>query len=131
MGRKGCDNILRDCGFLNHVPIDVHEKRFLLRTGIFHMYSSPNDSDPEDYDDLATTMRRFCENELKTLELDGVHLSQAPRLVDLIIWYFSQEKTEKKVSLGICAKNPQCKKCPLISLCLFARLNKTSVASSG
>lgn len=121
IGRKGRDVILRDCGFLNHVPIDIHERRFLLRTGIFHKYASLTESDPTDYDDLAKAMRLFCKEELKGIEINGIPLSDAPGIVDLIIWSFSQEKTEQKKSLGICAKRPQCKKCPLQSLCLFAK----------
>jgi len=120
IGRKGRDNLLRDCGFLNHIPIDIHEQRFLLRTGTFHRYASLNESDPMDYDHLANAMRRFCEKELSTLRINGISLSDAPGLVDLIIWYFSQEKTEQKISLGICAKTTQCEKCPINILCLFA-----------
>ncbi len=124
IGRKGRDNLLRDCGFLNHIPIDIHENRFLLRTGIFHKYASLNESDPTDYDHLANAMRRFCEKELKTLKVNGISLSDAPGLVDLIVWYFSQEKTEQEISLGICAKTPLCEKCPLNNICLFGRQHK-------
>jgi len=123
IGRKGRDNILRDCGFLNYIPIDVHEQRFLLRTGIFHKYASLTESDPTDYDHLANAMSRFSKNELNELEVNGTRLSEAPGLVDLIIWHFSQEKTEKEISLTICAKDPKCEKCPLKNLCLFAKLH--------
>lgn len=123
IGRKGRDNILRDCGFLYRIPIDVHEQRFLLRTGIFHKYASLTESDPTDYDHLAKAMSLFCKEELKALRVNGILLSDAPGMVDLIVWYFSQEKTEQEISLGICAKTPQCKKCPIKNLCLFGKLH--------
>jgi hypothetical protein len=122
IGRKGRDNILRDCGFFNRIPIDVHEQRFLIRTGIFHKYASLNDADPTDYAHLANAMSRFSKNKLSELEVNGIRLSEAPGIVDLIIWYFSQEKTEEEISLGICAKVPKCGKCPLNTLCIFAKL---------
>lgn len=121
IGIKGQNNLLRDCGFYDHIPIDIHERRFLLRTGIFHKYASLDKSDPEDDEDLAKAFANFCKKELNTLQVEGVLLSDAPGLVDLIIWYFSQEKTEKQNSLAICAKNPQCGKCPLKLICLFAQ----------
>jgi len=65
IGRKGRDNILRDYGFFNHVPIDVHEKRFLLRTGIFHKYASKEAADPTSYNDLADALKSFCKAELE------------------------------------------------------------------
>ena len=123
IGRKGRDNILRDCGFFNRIPIDVHEQRFLVRTGIFHKCASLKDADPTDYNHLAAAMSRFSRDELNGLEVNGIRLSEAPGLVDLIIWYFSQEKTEEEISLGICAKSPKCGKCPLKALCVFAKLH--------
>lgn len=122
IGRKGCDNILRDCGFLKCIPIDVHEQRFLIRTGIFHKYAI-NGADPTDYDHLANSMSNFSKCELRKIDVNGIRLSEAPGLVDLIIWYFSQEKSKKELSLGICAKQPQCKNCPLNNLCHFAKCN--------
>lgn len=128
IGRKGRDNILRDYGFFKkHIPIDAHEQRFILRTGIFHKYATLENSDPTNYDDLANALCRFCKEELKKLKVEGIPLSDAPGLVDLIIWYFSQEKTEKKISLKICAKKPRCKKCPLTDLCVFARMNELKI----
>lgn len=122
IGRKGRDNIMRDCGYLKRIPIDVHEQRFLVRTGIFHKYSSLKESDHTDYDHLAEVLKRFCKEELKELELNGISLSNAPGVADLIIWYFSQEKTEQEISLGVCAKEPKCDECPLKeNLCLFAK----------
>lgn len=119
IGRKGCDNILRDCGFFDHIPVDIHERRFLLRTGIFHKYASPKASDPTDYDDLAKAMVSFCKEELKEVKINGRPLSNFPGMVDLIIWYFSQKRTEQP-SLGICSKDPQCEECPLKDVCFFA-----------
>jgi len=123
IGKKGCDNLLRDCGFIDYVPIDVHEERFLLRTGIFHKHASTDKYDPTDYEHLSEAMKAFCRKELKNLRINKTSLSDAPGLVDLIIWYFSQEKTEQKKSLGVCAKVPKCNRCPLTSICLFAKLH--------
>ena len=122
IGRKGRENIIRDCGYMKRIPIDIHEQRFLVRTGIFHKYSSLKRADHTDYDHLAEALRCFCKEELKEIKLNGISLSNAPGVVDLIIWYFSQEKTEQKISLGICAKEPKCNECPLRenNLCLFA-----------
>jgi hypothetical protein len=36
---KGIDELLRDCGYFDRVPIDIHEQRFKVRTGIFQQYS--------------------------------------------------------------------------------------------
>ena len=63
--------------FWNYVPIDIidiHEERFLLRTGIFHTYASINKSDPRDYDYLAIVMKAFCKKELKNLKIKKIPL---------------------------------------------------------
>lgn len=39
LGPKGRDIYLRDMGYLDRVPIDTHEMRFILRTGIYHLCS--------------------------------------------------------------------------------------------
>ena len=97
IGRKGIENIIRDCGYMKRIPIDIHEQRFLVRTGIFHKYSSLKRADPTKYDHLAEALRRFCEEELKEIKLNGIILSDAPSVVDFIIWYFSQEKQSRKL----------------------------------
>lgn len=122
IGRKGQDNILRDFGYFECIPIDVHEQRFLIRTGIFHSYSTSENPDPTDYDHLATALRNFCKKELDGLRIDDINLAEAPGVVDLIIWYFSQEKTEPEISLKICAKRPKCNECPFKeNLCYYAQ----------
>ena len=130
IGKKGIDNLLRDCGFFDRVPIDIHEQRFLLRTGIFHKYALRKKSDPTDHNHLADAMKNFCNEQLAELEINGISLSDSPGIVDLIIWYFSQEKTEKEISLGICAKIPQCEKCPLRNACLFSKLHAGAEVSN-
>jgi endonuclease III len=122
IGRKGRDNILRDCGYIECIPIDIHEQRFLIRTGIFHRYSTLENSDPTDYHHLANALRNFCKKELNGLKIDDINLADAPGVVDMIIWYFSQERTKQEISLKICAKRPRCNECPLReNLCLYAK----------
>jgi len=104
------DNILRDCEFFNKILIDIHEARFLLRTGIFHEYA-PEDADPLNYDHLAQALRIFAKQELREIEIYEVKLSDAPGIVDLAIWLFSQEKTVEESALNICGK--QTKMCQM------------------
>jgi hypothetical protein len=40
LGEKGRDNYLRDFGYFKRIPIDIHERRFLIRSGIYHTCSS-------------------------------------------------------------------------------------------
>ncbi len=124
MGLKGRNNVLRDCGYFDKIPIDVHEKRLLLRTGIFHQYADPEASDPLVEENLIMAMEKFCAAELEALEIDGIPLSKTPGLLDLIIWYYSEDRTEQS-NLKICALVPLCSRCPLSSLCYYSQNHKS------
>lgn len=111
-GEKGIDILLRDCGYLDRAPIDIHEQRFLIRTGLFHRYSKR--CDPLTKSDYHIALSTFCRHELTGLELGGYKLDQSPGLVDWIIWYFSSKKHG-----NVCGKRPRCEVCPLTEFCSF------------
>ena len=121
IGLKGINNLLRDCGYTERIPIDIHEKRFLLRTGIFHRYA-PADGDPLNDEHLSKTLTNFSKSELAEISIGGVSLGDHPGLVDFIIWYYCQEKTTKEVNLNVCGEKPRCDNCPFsaMKLCMFA-----------
>ena len=45
LGEKGRDNYLRDFGYWDRIPIDIHEMRFIIRSGIYHKFSKVERSD--------------------------------------------------------------------------------------
>jgi hypothetical protein len=46
LGEKGRDNYLRDFGYWDRIPMDRHEMRFIIRTGIYHACSVEAKNDP-------------------------------------------------------------------------------------
>ena len=122
LGEKGRDNYLRDFGYWDRIPMDRHEMRFIIRTGIYHSCSANNFSDPTDKKSLHDSLTRFCSDYLtqKKLkiqtqgELELVDLGNAPGIVDLFIWSYCG-----KGRYNICASSPKCDKCKLHNTCLY------------
>jgi hypothetical protein len=117
LGDKGIDNLLRDCGFFDRVPIDIHEQRFLTRTGIFVSYSERGD--PLSKTDYHEALTRFCREELSGLKVASYDLCKAPGLADLAIWYFCASKYG-----NVCASTPRCKICPISDSCLYSKFHR-------
>jgi len=120
-GPKCIDNYLRDMGYFDRIPIDVHERRFLIRTGIFHCCSKAS-SDPQDYYALHEALSSFCQQHLAGSTLAGIDLADSPGIMDGIIWKHCSKKEE-----NICGKDPKCfddpNVCPLFQkACLWSIL---------
>jgi len=96
-GRKSAESVLRDVGYFDRVPIDRHERRFQLRTGIALIYA-PLNKDPAQPEFYAEALARYCKENLKNIELSGVSLELAPGAVDWAIWVFSCDKKEAKTA---------------------------------
>ncbi len=126
LGKKAVDIILRDLGYFERAPIDRHERRFLLRTGIALLYTS-GEKDPLDYEFYHEALSKYCEQELKgvTRNVDGITIPlDKPGIVDWIIWYFSCEKEAEKKCKAICTSKPKCNECPIKDLCLYRNRDK-------
>ncbi len=65
-GQKGKNLLLRDVGYFDCVPIDTHERRFVIRTGIFHIYKPETGEthDPFDDEHIQKSIVQFCKNYL-------------------------------------------------------------------
>ena len=132
LGFKGVNLLLRDMGFFDMVPIDIHERRFLLRTGIALCYGSPS-GDPASLEYYIEALRSFCKECLEDFKLKDLFknitevpreyetLSKAPGIVDWIIWYFACER-EVEECKNICSSKPKCSLCPIRDLCLYSSL---------
>ena len=118
LGDKGIDELLRDCGYFDRVPIDIHEQRFQVRTGIFQQYSPS--CDPLDKREYHEALVHFCRNELGGLKLSNRSLDNSPGIVDWAIRYFCSKGNGR-----ICGDVPQCVICPLSHECQFG-VNKLS-----
>jgi hypothetical protein len=46
IGSKGSDHYLRNAGYWDMIPRDIHERRFIIRTGMFHVLSTNPNQDP-------------------------------------------------------------------------------------
>lgn len=114
LGDKGIDHYLRDFGFFDIAPIDLHEKRFIIRTGIFHAFSTQGKQDPLDYDSLQDALTTFCLFHLKGKIFQGIDLGSAPGIVDLFIWFYSADKKYER-----CGSTPNCAECNLNDVCLY------------
>ena len=121
LGEKGRDNYLRDFGYWDRVPIDRHEMRFIVRTGIYHACSLKTRSDPLQKASLHDALTRFCSNYLKGYRVFDIDLGDAPGIVDVFIWYFCRRRGGK--GYGICRRMPKCEICPLKETCLYAIVN--------
>lgn len=123
LGDKGRDNYLRDFGYFDRAPLDRHEWRFIVRTGIFHHHAKKDESDPQDRDDLQSALVNFCNNQLAGFELEEINdclgqrldLGKNAGMVDLFIWSYNANER-----YHICGKNPQCHRCILSDSCMFA-----------
>jgi hypothetical protein len=114
-GDKGIDTLLRDCGYFDRIPIDIHERRFQVRTGIFVYYSpNCNPAGSNEYQEYHEALTSFSRHELTGLKLSEYTLDRAPGIVDWAIWYFCSKKHG-----NICGDTPRCDICPLNHVCLF------------
>jgi hypothetical protein len=126
LGDKGTDHYLRDLGFFDRAPVDRHERRFLIRTGIFHAFTTKGRQDPLEYDclhDALTTFSLFC---LQGKRVAGIDLGSAPGLVDLFIWFFCAEG-----KYDICGKTPKCVECRLNDACLYGLASIQNAIAKG
>ena len=136
LGPKGRDVFLRDFGYWKRTPIDIHERRFLLRTGIFHACSNYlKFADPlEDQIPFQYALTRFCAQFLdrapkltaffRSRGIESFELKESPGIIDLFIWYFcAEEMKNNRRTYEICSVKPNCKGCPLNGSCLFSVLN--------
>lgn len=114
LGEKGRDNYLRDFGYWDRIPIDRHEMRFIVRSGIYHACSSIKKSDPLEKSHLQDALKEFCAKYLKDYKVEDIKLGSAPGIVDIFIWSFSAENR-----YNICGTIPNCKNCPLNGVCLY------------
>jgi len=124
---KSKNIFLRDIGKFEFVPIDIHEKRFLIRTGIFQYYLGKKIdgaiiNDPFDDTQIEKALKQFSKDFLTGEKIEGYELADNPGIVDMFIWYHCAKKKEKNGKniggAGICGKNPRCNRCPLKNVCL-------------
>jgi len=118
IGEKGRDNYLRDFGYWDRIPMDRHEMRFIIRSGIYHACSYKDKSDHLEKNDLHNALTRFCTKYLKDYIVEGIKLGSAPGIVDIFIWSFSAEDR-----YSICVATPKCEGCNLKGVCLYALTN--------
>ncbi len=121
LGLKGTCDVLKALGYFDMVPIDRHEKRFQIRTGIALRYG-PSEMSLEDDRFYIIALRRYCFENLRSVEILGESLGFSPGIVDWIIWYFSCERAPG--CEGICASNPKCSICPVKDLCYYYYLTR-------
>jgi hypothetical protein len=115
LGEKGRDNYLRDFGRWDRIPMDRHEMRFIIRTGIYHTCNIENRNDPLRKSYLHDALTSFCSTHLKGKMVEGIDLSSAPGIVDIFIWtYCSRE------GYNICGSTSKCDRCNLKGVCLYA-----------
>jgi len=118
LGEKGRDNFLRDFGYWDRIPIDRHEMRFVIRTGIYHACSISTENDPLEKGSLHDALTRFCSVYLRGKEVEDIDLSSAPGIVDIFIWYYCG-----KEGYNICGSTPKCETCGLREACLYSLTN--------
>lgn len=121
LGEKGRDDYLRSVGYWDRIPIDRHEKRFLLRTGIYHAYASKDKGDPLETDTFQEVLTRFCKELLSgfTINVNGKIIDlMNPGFVDVFIWSYCAEKR-----YNICGEKPRCEECKLRETCLYPSIN--------
>jgi len=118
VGEKGRDNYLRDFGYWDRIPMDRHEMRFIIRSGIYHASSSIDKSDHLEKRDLHDALNNFCAKYLSGHRVEGIDLGNAPGIVDTFVWSFSAEDR-----YNICVARPKCEKCGLKGVCLYALTN--------
>lgn len=123
LGPKGRDIYLRDMGCFDRIPIDIHQIRFILRTGIYHACSETL-FDPLQKEDLQEAFAKFCSRSLRGLKVRGLDLSMNPGIVDLFVWYHSANP--KQGGFSICGSKPKCLErndiCEFYASCLFLQV---------
>jgi len=118
LGEKGRDNYLRDFGYWDRIPIDRHEMRFMIRTGIYHVFSVRDENDPLEKRSFQHSLAFFCDVYLRGKPIEGIELSNAPGIVDIFIWsYCAKER------YAICGSTPRCHNCQLSDSCLLGCTN--------
>jgi hypothetical protein len=118
LGEKGRDNYLRDFGYWDRIPIDRHEMRFIIRTGIYHLFSVREKNDPLEKGSLHYSLAFFCDLYLRGKAIEGIELSNAPGIVDTFIWSYCAENR-----YAICGSTPRCQDCQLSDSCLLGCTN--------
>jgi len=123
IGEKGRDDVLRTVGFFDRVPIDRHERRFQIRTGIFH-YCSEWDADPESDISYRISLANFCSRYLKGVKVKNLDMGKNPGILDGIIFNFCSNKRH-----NICGDKPNCQRCILAEhkACLLDMLKTVRV----
>jgi hypothetical protein len=117
LGNKGADHYLRGVGYFDIIPIDLHERRFLIRTGIWHLFNV-KDQDPTDMRSLQYALSEFCLHYLKGNPIEGIDLEVSPGIVDLLIWSYCSDQ-----GYNICGKVPKCSSCKLETTCFLGIAN--------
>jgi len=118
LGEKGRDNYLRDFGYWDRIPMDRHEMRFIIRTGIYHACSVKAKNDPLEKGSLHDALTRFCFKHLKGKVVEDIDLGNAPGIVDIFIWSYCAKKR-----YNICGNTSRCDECNIRSVCLYALAN--------
>lgn len=119
LGEKGRDEYLRDFGYWDRIPIDRHEMRFIIRSGIYHACSVDSENDPLEKSSLHEALTRFSSVYLKGKVIEGIELDNAPGIVDIFIWSFCAAYN----AYNICGSTPKCNECNLNKVCLYALTN--------
>jgi len=104
-GYKSWMIFLRDAYDFKYIPIDIHERRFQTRTGIFHYYLGKRVHDPGNKKHYQRALKNFAKDFLSDIIIKDYNLGEKPGLVDKFIWLHCANKAK-----NICAKEPKCKK---------------------
>lgn len=115
-GDKSWKIFLRDAYDFKYIPIDMHEKRFQIRTGIFHHYLGKEVHNPDKNEHYEIALKKFAEEFLSDINIVGYNLGENPGLVDKFIWLHCAAN-KKNGGKGICAQEPKCKSCDLRGVC--------------
>lgn len=120
-GNKSWNIFLRDAYDFKYIPIDMHERRFQIRTGIFHFYLGKNVHNPDIEEHYEFALKSFSEDFLSDIKILGYNLGKNPGIVDLVIWLHCADKEVKnKIEIGgheICSTDPNCDFCMLKKTC--------------
>lgn len=116
LGDKGADDYLRNFGKWDRIPIDIHETRFLIRSGIYHAFSTSGKQDPLEVRCLQHVLSEFCRYCLEGKMVEDIDLASAPGIVDIFIWSYCAEKDK---GYNICGSAPRCGECGLRDSCFF------------
>jgi len=124
-GYKSWNIFLRDAYNFKFIPIDIHEMRFQIRTGIFYYYLGENVHDPHVKEHYEYALRQFAKDFLSDVSISGYNLGENPGLVDKFIWLhcgdIKIENGKQVGGKGICAKKPDCDNCILKTACSLGK----------